>query len=75
MRVFINSSGLDVPSGSTAIDAVRAFDATAAAEVDAGDRIITDSRGLPIDGATPMSTSSILRLIPKRARAAADESE
>lgn len=75
MRVFINSSGFDVPAGSTALDAVRAFDAAAAAEVEAGERIITDSRGLPIDGATAMSGGSILRLIPNRARAAADDAE
>lgn len=75
MRVFINSSGLDVPAGSTALDAVRAFDATAATEVEAGARIITDSRGLPIDGATAMSAGSILRVIPNRARPAADDAE
>ena len=75
MRVFINSSGLDVPAGSTALDAVRAFDAAAAAEVEAGERLITDSRGLPIDGTTAMSAGSILRLIPKRARPAADDAE
>ena len=75
LRVFINSNGLDIPAGSTALDAVRVFDSAAAAEVEAGERIITDSRGLPIDGATPMSAGSILRLIPKRARAAADDAE
>jgi hypothetical protein len=75
LRVFINSFGLDVPAGSTALDAVRAFDSTAAAEVETGDRIITDSRGLPIDGSTAMSAGSILRLIPKRARAAHDDAE
>jgi hypothetical protein len=75
MRIFINSSGLDVPAGSSALDAVRAFDAQQAAEVEAGDRIITDSRGLPIDGATAMSAGSILRLIPKRTRAATDDAE
>jgi hypothetical protein len=75
MRIFINSSGLDVPAGSSALDAVRVFDTAAAAEVEAGDRIITDSRGLPIDATTAMSAGSILRLIPKRARAAADDAE
>ena len=75
MRIFINSSGLDVPTGSSALDAVRVFDSAAAAEVEAGERIITDSRGLPIDGATAMSAGSILRLIPKRTRAAGDEAE
>jgi hypothetical protein len=75
IRVFVNASGIDVPSGSTALDAVRAFDASAAQEVSGGTRIITDSRGLPIDGATPMSAGSILRLIANRNRSAATDAE
>ena len=74
IRVFVNASGVDVPAGSAAIDAVRAWNAGAAAEVAAGSRIITDSRGLPISADTPMSAGSILRLIARREReAAADE--
>ena len=70
IRVFVNSSGVDVPIGSSALDAVRAFDASAAAEIDAGKRLITDSRGLPIDASTPMNAGSILRVIAKRERTA-----
>ena len=68
-RVFVNSSGVDVPIGSSALDAVRTFDASAAAEVEGGKRLITDSRGLPIDASSPLSAGSILRLIAKRERA------
>ena len=75
MRVFINSSAIDVDAGSTALDAVRAFDSNSAVEVESGTRIITDSRGLPIDATTPMSAGSILRLIPKRDRAATEDAE
>ena len=71
IRVFVNASGVDVPAGSTALDAVRAFDAAAAQDVTGGKRLITDSRGLPIDGSTPMNAGSILRLIAKRDRATA----
>ena len=71
IRIFVNGSGVDVATGSTAIDAVRAWNADAAQEVTGGTRLITDSRGLPIDGSTPMNAGSILRLIPKRDRAAA----
>jgi len=69
IRVFINASGVDVPAGSTALEAVRAFDTSAAAGVEAGERLITDSRGLAIDAASPMSAGSILRLIANRERA------
>ena len=36
VRVFVNASGVDVPAGSTALDAVRAWNADAASEVAAG---------------------------------------
>ena len=74
VRVFVNANGVDVPSGATALDAVRAWSADAAQEVTSGTRLITDSRGLPIDAATPMNAGSILRLIANRDRAAADSS-
>jgi hypothetical protein len=73
VRVFVNASGVDVPAGSTALDAVRAWSADAAGEVTAGTRLITDSRGLPIDGTAPMSAGSILRLVAKRDRTAPAE--
>ena len=70
VRVFVNAAGVDVPAGSTALDAVRAWNAAAATDVTEGTRLITDSRGLPIDGSAPMSAGSILRLIARRDRAA-----
>jgi hypothetical protein len=73
IRVFVNAHSVDVPAGSTALDAVRAWNADAAQEVGAGTRLITDSRGLPIDAASPMSAGSILRLIGKRDRASDDQ--
>jgi hypothetical protein len=72
IRVFVNATSVDVPSGATALDAVRAWSSDAAGEVMAGARLITDSRGLPIGGDTPMSAGSILRLIANRAAASND---
>jgi len=72
VRVFVNGAGVDVPAGSAALDAVYAWNAAAAGEVSAGARLITDSRGLPIDAATPMSAGSILRLVANRAAASPD---
>jgi hypothetical protein len=79
VRVFVNASGVDVPAGSTALDAVRIWSDEAARDVTSGTRLITDSRGLPIDSATQMPAGSILRLVANRARdtaagANADES-
>ena len=76
VRVFVNATGVDVPTGATALDAVQAWSADAAREVAQGARLITDSRGLPIPGDSPMSAGSILRLIPRRDRDAdADQSD
>ena len=68
MRVYVNSTGLDVPAGSTALDAVRAWNPTAAEEVALGQRVIADSRGLHTAPDTPVHGGSIFRVIPARHR-------
>jgi hypothetical protein len=68
LRVFVNGRGVDVPSGATALDAVRAFGSAAAEEVACGATIVTDSRGLPAPSDTIVSAGSIFRLVPNRAR-------
>jgi len=73
VRVFVNAVGVDVPSGATALDAVRAWDAGAATEVEGGRRVITDSRGLPLDASATLSAGSIIRLVAKRDRPSADD--
>ena len=72
VRVFVNANGVDVPAGSTALEAVRAWNSDAADEVVTARRLITDSRGLPIDSATLMSAGSILRLVANRDRSSHD---
>jgi hypothetical protein len=69
LRVFVNGKGVDVAEGATAMDAVRASDASAADDVARGAQLITDSRGLPVDNATTIQAGAIFRLVPKRARA------
>lgn len=73
MRVYVNSTGLDVPDGATALDAVRAWNATAADEVAIGERVIADSRGLPAAPDTPAHGGAIYRVLPARRRHDADE--
>ena len=73
VRVFVNAAGVEIPAGSTALDAVRAWSAEAAADVTSARRVITDSRGLPISAETPMSAGSILRLVAKRERATTED--
>ena len=73
IRAYVNGRGVDVPAGASAIDAVRAHDAQAADQVEAGDRALTDSRGLPLDPTATLSTGSIIRIVSGRRRGAATE--
>jgi hypothetical protein len=73
MRVYVNSTGLDVPDGATALDAVRAWNAAAADEVAVGERVIADSRGLPTQPDSPAHGGAIYRVLPARHRSDADE--
>jgi IMP dehydrogenase/GMP reductase len=66
VRVFINNAGVDVPAGSTALDAVRAWNNAEASALAGGLRVLTDSRGLPTDAATLVSAGSIFRVLPAR---------
>jgi hypothetical protein len=68
VRVFINARGVDVPVGSSAVDAVRLADAAEADAVAAGLRAISDSRGLPVASETPVYAGGIYRVINQRAR-------
>jgi hypothetical protein len=73
MRVYVNSTGLDVPDGATALDAVRAWNPAAADEVAVGERVISDSRGLPASPDSPAHGGAIYRVMPARRRNDAEE--
>lgn len=67
LRVFVNAAGVTVPAGATALDAVRAHDPALADAVSAGSRVITDSRGLPIEPGERAYAGAIYRLASARA--------
>jgi hypothetical protein len=69
LRVYVNGAGHSIPLGATALDAVRAADPTAASAVEAGERGIVDSRGLPLEPSTPAHGGAIYRLVRGRATA------
>ena len=75
LRVFIDARPVDVPAGSSALDAVTVFDAAAAAALRSGEKILTDSRGLPFDVASEIQAGAIFRLIPRRDRSASPKAE
>ena len=72
VRVFVNAVAVDVPPGSSVLDAIRRWSEDEAVAVARGDRVITDSRGLPVTADFRVSAGSIFRLAPSRKRAAAD---
>jgi hypothetical protein len=75
LRVFIDAQGVDVKPGATAIEAVEAHDKTLALEVLEGKKILTDSRGLPVDSHTTLESGAIFRLVSRRDRSAAPHAE
>jgi len=69
VRVYVNERGVTVPTGSVALDAVRALFPDQADEVAVGTLRLTDSRGLPVPSDTPLSGGAIFRVVPMRERA------
>ncbi len=69
IRVYVDGAGVDVVPPATVIDAISTASPDLAALVVAGERIVTDSRGLPLSGESPLHGGSILRVLPARSRA------
>ena len=67
LRVFVNAAPVDVGSGATALDCVRAWRADEGDAVENGARVITDSRGLPIAADSVAKAGSIYRTVSNRA--------
>lgn len=63
LRVFVNGSRVDVMPGMTALDAVTAWDPAVAAQVRAGAKGITDSRGIRTTGDAAVFGGAIFRIV------------
>ena len=68
IRAYVNGRAVDVPEGSSALDAVRLADPAAAEAVAAGSRALADSRGLPMDPAGILAAGTIMRIVSGRRR-------
>jgi len=73
VRIYINGKPVDVASTATVLQAVEAWDATQAAAIRSGDRMITDSRGIPARNDGPVHNGAIFRIV--RARQAAEDND
>jgi len=74
VRVYINTHGIDVPESSTALEAIEAWNAGEAGAIRNGERMITDSRGLPAHPESAVHNGAIFRVVRSRG-AASDEDE
>jgi hypothetical protein len=70
--VFINAERVEVPAGSTALDAVRLWNPATAEQIAAGARQLSDARGLPIGSDSAVYGGAIYRVIGGRRGIAAD---
>ena len=66
VRIYINSRPVDVAASSTAFDAVKSWDAAEAAAILAGDKAITDSRGIHLTNDAPVHNGAIFRIVRAR---------
>jgi hypothetical protein len=73
VRVYVNGRGVDAPAEGSPVDAVRLADPPLADAVVAGEKLVTDSRGLPVAPGDALYNGAIFRVITNRQRAASDE--
>lgn len=62
IRVYVDSAPVDVAPTATVLDAVNAASPQLGAAVKAGQRAVTDSRGLPASPDAPLHGGAILRV-------------
>ena len=72
VRIYINARPLEVPASATTLQAVESWDPAAAAAIGTGERMITDSRGLPADPESAVHNGAIFRIVRARGRAMGD---
>jgi hypothetical protein len=66
VRIYINARPVDVDSAATALQAVEAWDPLQAAAIRSGERMITDSRGIPARNDAPVHNGAIFRIVRAR---------
>lgn len=77
IRVYVNDRAVELPGGSTVVDAAHAADQDLAALLAQGAALATDGRGLPLGAGTVLRPGAIVRIIvsarrPDAARGGAD---
>lgn len=73
VRVYVNGKGVDASNEGTALDAVRIADPSLAGAIEAGERALADSRGLPVESTMRLYNGAIFRVISSRVRDAGSQ--
>jgi hypothetical protein len=73
VRVYINAKPVDVDATSTVLQAIASWNEAQAAAIRSGERMITDSRGIPARNDAPVHNGAIFRIV--RARQATEDND
>jgi hypothetical protein len=73
VRIYINGKPVEVDGAATALQAIESWDAAQAAAIRSGERMITDSRGIPARNDAQVQNGAIFRIV--RARQSADDQD
>jgi hypothetical protein len=71
VRIYINAKPVEVDALSTVLQAVESWNPAQAAAIRIGERMITDSRGIPARNDAPVHNGAIFRIV--RARQASGD--
>lgn len=73
VRIYINGKPVEVDGTATALQAIESWDASQGAAIRSGERMITDSRGIPARNDAQVHNGAIFRIV--RARQVTDDLE
>jgi hypothetical protein len=73
VRIYINAKPVDVDATSTVLQAIASWNEAQAAAIRSGERMVTDSRGIPARNDAPVHNGAIFRIV--RARQAAEDND
>jgi hypothetical protein len=73
VRIYINGKPVEVDGTATALEAIESWDAAQGAAIRSGERMITDSRGIPARNDAQVQNGAIFRIV--RARQSADDND
>jgi hypothetical protein len=73
VRIYINAKPVDVDATSTVLQAIASWNEAQAAAIRSGERMVTDSRGIPARNDAPVHNGAIFRIV--RARQATEDND